>query len=110
MKEIFQATIDPFLFYLPKIIERVMHSQLLEYFQAGNLTASQSGFRPNHSTSTALISAVNLWLANMDAGKLNGSVFIDLKKAFDTVDHNICLLYTSPSPRDLSTSRMPSSA
>ena len=77
---------------ISKIIERVMPSQLLEYFQAGNLlTESQSGFRPNHSTSTALISAVNLWLANMDAGKLNGSVFIDLKKAFDTVDYNILL-------------------
>ena len=73
-----------------KIIERVMHTQLLEYFQAGNLlTESQSGFRPNHSTSTALIRAVNLWLANMDGGKLNGSVYIDLKKAFDTADHNI---------------------
>ena len=59
-----------------------MHTKLLEYFQAGNLlTESQSGFRPNHSTSTTLISAVNLWLANMDAGKLNGSVFIDLNKA-----------------------------
>ena len=61
------------------------------------LTESQSGFRPNHSTSTALISAVNLWLANMDAGKLNGSAFIDLKKAFDTVDHNIlsCIVMVS---------------
>ena len=69
-----------------------MHTLLLEYFEAGNLlTASQSGFRPNHSTSTALISAVNLWLANMDAGELNGIVFIDLKKAFDTIDHNILL-------------------
>ena len=67
-----------------------MHTQLLEFFQAGNfLTESQSGFRPNHSTCTALISAVNLWLTNMDAGKLN--VFIDLKQAFDTVDHNILL-------------------
>ena len=81
---------------ISKIIERVMHTQLLEYFQAGNLlTDSQSVFRPNHSTCTALISAVNLWLTNMDADKLNGSVFIDLKKAFDTVDHNILLLKLS---------------
>ena len=53
----------------------------------GEIVESQSGFRPNHSTSTALISAISLWLANMDAGKLNGSVFID----FDTIDHNILL-------------------
>ena len=67
-----------------------MHTQLLKYFQAGKLlTDSQSGFRTNHSTGTALISTVNLWLTNMDAGKLNGSVFIDFKKAFDIVDHNI---------------------
>ena len=32
---------------ISKIIERVMHTQLLEYYQAGNLlTESQSGFRP----------------------------------------------------------------
>ena len=73
---------------ISKIIESVMHTQVLEYFQAGNLlTESQSGFRPNHSTSTALISTVNLCPTNMDAGKLNSSVFIDLKQAFDTVDH-----------------------
>ena len=77
---------------ISKIIERAIHTQLFEYFQAGNLlTESQYGYRPNHLTSTALISAVNLWLAIMDARKLNGSVFIDLKKAFDTVDHNILL-------------------
>ena len=49
MKEISQANIHRFLLYLTisKIIERVMHTQLLEYYQAGNLlTESQSGFRP----------------------------------------------------------------
>ena len=77
---------------ISRIIERVMHTQLLEYFQPGNiLTESQTGFRPNHSTSTALISTVSLRLTNMDAGKLNSSVFTDLKKAFNIVDHNILL-------------------
>ena len=67
-----------------------MHTHQLKHFQAGNLlTECQSGIRPNFSTSTALISAVKLWRANMDAGKLDGGVFIDLKKYFNTVDHNI---------------------
>ena len=48
---------------ISEIIERVMHSQLLEYFQAGNLlTESQSGFRPNHSTSTALTFGLPTWM------------------------------------------------
>ena len=62
-----------------KIVERAMRTQLLEYFQACYLlTESQSGFRPNHSTCTAFISTVYLWRTNLDAGKLNGSVFITL--------------------------------
>ena len=40
-----------------------------------------------------------------DSIKLNSDIYNQL-----TVEENICLLYTSPSPRDLSTSRMPSSA
>ena len=64
---------------ISKIIERAMRTQLLEYFQACYLlTESQSGFRPNHSTCTAFISTVYLWRTNLDAGKLNGSVFITL--------------------------------
>jgi hypothetical protein len=45
-----------------------------------------------HSTLTALIEATNSWCVNIDNGLVNGVVFIDLKKAFDTIDHDIMLL------------------
>ena len=44
-------------------------------------------------------------IENMDAGRARFEAGLELLKS-----HEICLLYTSPSPRDLSTSRMPSSA
>jgi hypothetical protein len=40
---------------------------------------------------TALIDAIIEWLANMDQGKLNAVVYIDLAKAFDTISHGILL-------------------
>ena len=45
-----------------------------------------------HSTLTALIDATNSWSVNIDNGLVNGVVFIDLKKTFDTIDHDIMLL------------------
>ena len=47
----------------------------------------QSGFRLLHSATTALIASTNDWYLNTDKGKYTGLIFIDLKKAFDTVDH-----------------------
>ena len=40
---------------------------------------------------SSLLSTTNSWLLNMDSGLLNGVLFLDLKKAFDTVDHKIML-------------------
>ena len=42
--------------------------------------------------------------------KKNEEFNLELEKNIDILNHISCLLYTSPSPRDLSTSRMPSSA
>jgi len=44
-----------------------------------------------HSTLTALLETTNNWSINIDKGLLNGVLFIDLKKAFDTIDHEIIL-------------------
>ena len=44
------------------------------------------------STETALLEATNQWLWNVDNNLLNGVIFLDLKKAFDTMDHAILLV------------------
>ena len=75
-----------------KIFEKIVFSQFYSYLNTNNLlTDHQSGFRPFHSTLTALLKDTMYWLNNMDNGKINIAVFVDLKKAFDTVDHDILL-------------------
>ena len=53
------------------------------------LHKNQSGFRPNHSCKTTLIGMVCKWLESINKGSLIGAVMIDLKKAFDLVDHSL---------------------
>ena len=51
----------------------------------------QFGFRQKHSTQQAIIMLVDKITRSLDAGNIVISVFLDLKKAFDTVDHHILL-------------------
>ena len=67
---------------IAKIMEKLVHiSQLYSYLERFDiLTSSQHGFRPLHSTVTALSKLTNQWYQNMDEGLINGIVFLDLKK------------------------------
>ena len=70
-----------------KILERVVQRQILAYLHKNNiLSPAQSGFRPRHSTITTLIKVTNDWFQAIDNKEYTGAVFVDLKKAFDTVD------------------------
>ena len=71
-----------------KIFERAVHQMVYEYHQKNRLlSVNQSGFRPLHSTATCFTYITNTLLHNIDKGLFTGMVFLDLSKAFDTLDH-----------------------
>ncbi len=71
---------------------RAVQTQLCAYLKKHNiLCVEQSGFREMHSTVTATTDVTDHILRHMDQGKLTGAAFLDLKKAFDTVDSDTLL-------------------
>ena len=53
------------------------------------LSSSQCGFRSNMCTSQALLELVEDITSSLDNTKYSVGIYIDLKKAFDTIDHDI---------------------
>ena len=75
-----------------KIMEKLMHKRLYEFLELHNiLFENQFGFRKNNSTVYALIEISERIKESIDNGKFGCGIFIDLKKAFDTVNHKILL-------------------
>ena len=73
-----------------RIFEKIVRDQLHNFLTINNiLTPRQSAFCKLHSTITSLINCTDNWYRNIDKKQLNLSLFLDLKKAFDTVDHKI---------------------
>lgn len=77
---------------LSKIVERIMHNQLFKHFNDNKLFYdSQYGFRQQHSTELAAIELIDKIVTKMNNNELPLNIYLDLSKAFDTLDHDILL-------------------
>ena len=75
-----------------KIIEKVINIQLIHYLETNNLlNRSQFGFRAGMSTTAAALNLCDYVLSAFDRKQFAVGIFLDLRKAFETVNHDILL-------------------
>ena len=78
---------------ISKVLEKLVHNQIYSFLSDNNLLcADQSGFRQQHSTQTSLHNIMDDVYHSTDGGGLVGLVALDLRKAFDTVNHSILII------------------
>ena len=77
---------------IAKVFESIVYDQSYNFLSNEDIISThQSGFPSLHSTVTTLLEATDNWAFNIDRGNVNAVVFLNIKKAFDTVDHDILL-------------------
>ena len=76
--------------YISKIFEKLIHNRMMDFINHHNLLYEhQYGFRPNHSTSSAIAHVINHITAANEQNQYTIGLFLDLSKAFDCLDFNI---------------------
>ena len=75
-----------------KLLKKIMYRRLMSFFQKHNLLHKyQFVFRSNHSTTHALLDVTEYIYNSLDEGNYIIGAYIDLKKAFDSVSHELLL-------------------
>ena len=77
---------------ISKVIEIIIFNQLSEYLENNTLlNSSQYGFRSGHSTDYAALELIDRLITQMDRNDVPINIYLDLSKAFDTIDHFILI-------------------
>ena len=80
------------LSFFSKIFEKIMTDKLYKFFMKFNVLYDyQFGFRPHYSTKLALIETTDFIRESLDLNYYVAGIFLDMSKAFDSLDHNILL-------------------
>ena len=75
-----------------KILERLLARRIISFLEKHNILYKlQFGFRAGHSTTHALLELLEELYSNLDQDNTCLGIFLDLTKAFDTIDHDILL-------------------
>ena len=77
---------------MSKLLEKILANQLTEHLKNNNLLNEyQFGFRSKRSTASAILYFTEHIRQSLNSGQITGAIFIDLCKAFVTVNHRILL-------------------
>ena len=77
-----------------KLFELIIHSRLLSFFEYNNtIVTTQYGFRHNRSTIHPILDLITSCFDNINNKKYSTSLFLDIKKAFNSVSHKKLILF-----------------
>ena len=80
------------LLTISKLLEKIMYQQTYDFLeQTGQIYPSQYGFRTSHSCEQAISELVSEILKGKEEGMYTLGLFLDLSKAFDTIEHSVLL-------------------
>ena len=78
------------LSHMSKVFERLIFKQI-DNFMCNKFSPLLTGFRKKHNTQHSLLVMLENWKINLDKGNTIGAIFMDLSKAFDTINHELLI-------------------